>query len=404
MGIALLVSGQSLKRSVISSLGGSIGTSDYRISATFGQCPGCTVLSNSDNMLRQGFQQPFPRRPGVDEPCGFFNSFDIEQLDDQCGTSFNFEFSGTADPDDLTFYWVFGDGAYPATSYLANPQGVVYLATGRKDITMVASSGMCNDTMSVSFLVNGTGFSVDPSVTNVDCFGNDNGSVELIPFDTVGTAPFTFLWEDGTTDPKIEALPPGNYGFTVTDAEGCTFENTATVTTPDSVLVAGAIIEDQTSEGVLDGSIQLVVTGGTAPYEYNWENPDLEGDLVEDLAGDSYFVTVVDANGCSASVVHHILQAWNPEGAGDIINTVITPNGDNENEVWIVPGIEQYPNNEVEIYNRWGSMVWNTEGYMNDWYGESSDGELLPSAAYFYVVRLNDELGTVFSGAVTVIR
>ncbi len=70
-----------------------------------------------------------------------------------------------------------------------------------------------------------------------------------------------------------------------------------------------------------------------------------------------------------------------------------TPNGDGMNDAWVVPGIENYPNNSVRVYNRYGHEVFAQKGYRNDWQGFFKDkNEKLPSGSYLYVIDLgNDE-------------
>ncbi|WP_196893193.1 DUF7507 domain-containing protein, partial [Aureivirga marina] len=73
-----------------------------------------------------------------------------------------------------------------------------------------------------------------------------------------------------------------------------------------------------------------------------------------------------------------------------------SPNGDQINDTFIIDCIERYPNNRLEVYNRWGTMVYKKDGYLNEWDGTSdasatvkeSDG--LPIGTYYYILNLND--------------
>ena len=68
-----------------------------------------------------------------------------------------------------------------------------------------------------------------------------------------------------------------------------------------------------------------------------------------------------------------------------------TPNGDGNNDTWMIPGIENYPNNVVKVYNRWGHEVLTTRSYKNDWEGFYKDrSEKLPAGSYLYVIDLGD--------------
>ena len=65
----------------------------------------------------------------------------------------------------------------------------------------------------------------------------------------------------------------------------------------------------------------------------------------------------------------------------------ITPNGDNINDFWIIPGINNYPNARIHVYNRWGHEVFRTKDYKNDWNGVYKS-EKLPSGSYLYIIEL----------------
>ena len=79
----------------------------------------------------------------------------------------------------------------------------------------------------------------------------------------------------------------------------------------------------------------------------------------------------------------------------------LTPNGDGQNDTFFVEGIEAYPSNELFIYNRWGSLVYQTTGYHNQW-GGTYQGKALPTGAYYYVLYLHDKAHTTYSGTVSV--
>ena len=93
----------------------------------------------------------------------------------------------------------------------------------------------------------------------------------------------------------------------------------------------------------------------------------------------------------------------------DIIDFFIpqgfSPNGDGINDFFIIRGISKFPNNSIEIYNRWGSKVYESSPYQNDWDGRSSNNltsgnNLLPVGTYFYVLHPNDNQTPVFKGTI----
>ncbi|MEI6408409.1 MAG: gliding motility-associated C-terminal domain-containing protein [Bacteroidota bacterium] len=69
----------------------------------------------------------------------------------------------------------------------------------------------------------------------------------------------------------------------------------------------------------------------------------------------------------------------------------ISPNGDGKNDDWRIIGIENYPNNEVSVFNRWGNLVFRKKPYDNDHaWDAASGGQYLPDGTYFYVIDLGN--------------
>src|SRR5690606_18079498 len=80
---------------------------------------------------------------------------------------------------------------------------------------------------------------------------------------------------------------------------------------------------------------------------------------------------------------------------------VITPNSDGLNDVFEVKGLELFYKNkvEVEIFDRWGNRVYQSNDYRNDWNG----GEA-PEGTYYYILRVKDGENTVHKGIITILR
>lgn len=85
------------------------------------------------------------------------------------------------------------------------------------------------------------------------------------------------------------------------------------------------------------------------------------------------------------------------------IPTGFTPNEDNINENWILEGIEDYPNAEVKIFNRWGGEIFTTKNYLNNPFSGKKDNATLPMGTYYYVIKTGDDVPTL-TGYVTLVR
>jgi gliding motility-associated-like protein len=101
----------------------------------------------------------------------------------------------------------------------------------------------------------------------------------------------------------------------------------------------------------------------------------------------------------TVTIVTQLCEDINPE-----FPTVITPNNDGKNDLFVINFLEQiYPDLTVTIFNRWGSVVFESTGYQVPWDG-THNGEELPMGTYFYKIELNDESNTVYTGPISIIH
>lgn len=122
-----------------------------------------------------------------------------------------------------------------------------------------------------------------------------------------------------------------------------------------------------------------LMTGGAGPFSFAWAGlPDTtETVTVSPVSTTQYFVTVTDACGFSdiSDTVTVTIQC------PIIVPNVVSANNDGANDIFFITNIEQYPDNEVYVYNRWGWLVYSAKGYQNNW----SPSHLV-EGIYFYVV------------------
>ncbi len=83
---------------------------------------------------------------------------------------------------------------------------------------------------------------------------------------------------------------------------------------------------------------------------------------------------------------------------------ILTPNGDGLNDAFIIDDILNFPKNEVIIFNRWGSTVFQAKPYQNDWQGQGQNGKLLPEGTYYYEAKLDVAEKQFRHGAITIKR
>ncbi|MES3019004.1 MAG: gliding motility-associated C-terminal domain-containing protein, partial [Bacteroidota bacterium] len=172
------------------------------------------------------------------------------------------------------------------------------LAAGTYSVT-VTDANNCTATASVTIGQPAAVLAVSSSKTDVLCFGASTGSIDLSV--TGGTAPYTYAWTGSITSEDLSGLVAGTYTVTVTDANNCTATASVTIGQPAAVLSLSSTKTNVLCFGASTGSIDLSVTGGTAPYNYAWTSGITSEDL-SGLAAGTYNVTVTDANNCTATV------------------------------------------------------------------------------------------------------
>ena len=136
--------------------------------------------------------------------------------------------------------------------------------------------------------------------------------------------------------------------------------------------------------GQQDGKIEVVALSGYPNYVYTWLNASSNQSILTGIGNGTYTVSVSDSISCSAMVT--VIVKCDPE-----IAEFISTNGNNGNQNWNAG----YTDASVQIFNRWGTMVFQAEPYMNDWNGianvnGSLGNETLPSGTYYYVLDPKD--------------
>lgn len=237
--------------------------------------------------------------------------------------------------------------------------------------------------------------SLSTTAENAIC-GQDNGIATVIA--SGGTGAFNYLWNDDQSQTNNVAtnLGAGAYQVLVTDNNGCSDSTSVTISS-NSTMTVNVEVTHESCPGEEDGIIATVVTGGQAPYDYNWSNGDSTS-VIENLAVGDYTLILSDDDDC---IVTLIIPIENEGGDCIHIPTAISPNGDGANETWVIGGIEDHPNTMVEIYNRWGSLLFSSNDYQNDWDG-TYQGENVSAGVYYYVITIDEE--TTYTGSITVIR
>ena len=210
--------------------------------------------------------------------------------------------------------------------------------------------------------------------------GNSDGTIALNIYDPdAGISPvYTFDWDnDGIGDNDdtqgLTGIAAGNYSVTVSNNINCS--TTYTVSLPDNGAPTISNFQTNPTCSSNDGTIDILVTGGTPAYSYNWSDGNTNEDLSGLLPG-TYQVTVTDANGCKAPATMELVSTELP-----VLEAIIAPRScDKVGDAAIdlsISGIEPF------------TIDWNNDGT-----GDNDDVEdLLNLMTGNYSVIVTDLLG-----------
>lgn len=165
----------------------------------------------------------------------------------------------------------------------------------------------------------------DHQVVHVDCFGDNNGAITIVP--RSGVTPITYHWSNGATTATIANLAPGTYICTVTDGNGQSEISDPIVvlgpTEPVSISVL-QLIPENCAGG--NGSISTMGLGGNGGYTYQWSN-FASGSTINNLVSGNYSLTVTDSKGCSANEAIFVDRIPNPQAFASADNVIdcVTP-------------------------------------------------------------------------------
>ncbi len=279
----------------------------------------------------------------------------------------------------------------------AASQDLVNIPSGNYNVT-VTDANLC--TAEADYTVNQiSNLEINTETIVLNCNGDASGMITTTLIQ--GTEPITYTWigPDGFTQSgsTIMGLEAGTYSLSATDAIGCTYDEDYEVTEPGTLNLQPLQAElysngfnlsgFQSNDGII---FEPDVTNGNPPYTFNWtSNNDYASATSNNqlnLTAGTYSLLVTDSKNCTASdsiVLTEPIPLEIPNG--------ISPNGDGFNDFFTVRGLENYPQNKLLVFNRWGNQLYEASNYRNSdpWYGTNENGDELPEGTYFIVVELN---------------
>lgn len=222
--------------------------------------------------------------------------------------------------------------------------------------------------------------------------------------------PYSFSWSPSyalsdTSSPQVTASPTVTTSYTIkivsplcgikTDVVTVTVHNLEISAGSDTSIYAGQSITLFASPNDSSLTYEWGTTSLISTLNYSdTYNPDV---APKDTA--VFWVTIKDENGCTYidSVQVNVI----PSSTLVFYNS-LTPNGDGDNDVWVIGNLEKYPKNRLQIFNRYGQEVYAVNNYSNNWGGKYL-GKDLPAGTYFFVFDTKSDEG-IKKGSITIYR
>ncbi|PLX08670.1 MAG: hypothetical protein C0594_05970, partial [Marinilabiliales bacterium] len=194
---------------------------------------------------------------------------------------------------------VIGNGGTGTYSYLwSNGQtnDSIYNLSASTYTVTVTDDNNCSSSSEIEMLEPGPITLQVQSVTNVNCYGGNDGSALISAYG--GSGSYTYLWDNGETATIVTGLSADSYVVTVTDDNACSAQGIVTIGEPQQLEVQ-LTPTYVTCNGGNNGGIVASVTGGSGVFSYLWSNGSAQA-VQTNLSQGEYFVTVTDENGCEA--------------------------------------------------------------------------------------------------------
>lgn len=306
--------------------------------------------------------------------------------------------TSTVSSGSLTGYtWDFGDG----TNAIRQSPTRLYLNPGTYTVGLtVASNHNCEAATSKTITVYENPIA-NFTVANV-CFEQ---AVQTVNLSTGTSASFDWDLGDGSTSnasaPSHLYSSPGarSIKLKVTTGEGCIDSLKRNVI----VHALPTVDAGKDTSITLGFPVQLHGVGGSiftwTPAE-SLTAPNTNSPLASPKVNTTYRFTVEDENGCinSDSVTVTVEDHFKI-----IISNVVTPDGNGKNDYWHIENIENYPDADVFVFDRWGKTILHTKNYQNNWQGRNGNNDILPDGTYYYIITIPGS-PNLYKGNINVLR
>lgn len=292
-------------------------------------------------------------------------------------------------------------GGGVAGIYSATPSGLVFVSTSTGEINITGSTpgtytvqnlivgtGGCGDVIATStvtitllptatILYNPAEFCYDGSLESVQLTANSTGTGGTF---TASPAGLSINASSGQINPSLSTAGSYTVTYTVAAGAGC---NAVSSTTPVVIKAQAAITFEEDCVGAQFELKAVVSNAGTNTVTYTWSGDGISSTNQNNnpiqLTEPGVYTLNVNVQGCNTNQTHTVASTFCvfPQG--------VSPNNDGKNDELDLTGLGV---KNLEIFNRYGTLVYNKANYTKEWKGQANSGTELPVGTYYYLVNL----------------
>ena len=248
----------------------------------------------------------------------------------------------------------------------------------------IQDANFCTSATSIATVGEADKIEFYPDIQQVSCNGGENGAISIRL--AKATEPVSYTWGSGESKNAINNLYSGTYTLSVSDANACTASESFFVNEPDELRIQLSI-KNQPCKAEADGELEIEIDGGTAPYETLWQDASLNWlDAVSELPAGRYTAFITDSNDCKSDSYIDLEAKDCPSNVLADYN-VFTPDGDGKNDFFQIK-LEHVKTFEVQIVNRWGTIIYRTNQADAAWDGTiNKTGVEAKNGTYYYIIN-----------------
>lgn len=290
------------------------------------------------------------------------------------------------------YEWTFGDGNTAINKTTTLSYNYPEVGTYQVDLVVENANG-CSDQTSISVQVNSNPiYPIEYVGAEAVCRGN---SVDLeVNSDSLTTV----IWSTSENTKRISVTESGFVQVLLISPENCQYRDTAEV-----VIYEASDLELEEEITINNGDVATLSVSGSSTYLWTGEailsGANTANPRVSPSSTTTYLVESENEFGCASQaeikvtvIDNYFLKPMN----------LFTPDGNGQNDFWVIENIDRYPQCEVSVFDQWGREIFSKSSYSNDWDGTRS-GQQMPEGTYYYTITCPDFTEN-YNGFITLLR